>query len=647
MFNELKNNTYLFLLFSSLVLISISSCGGGGSEDKESPPNNSQQANGLIIDLDNYDLVLAYGYAVPESMLQIGQLVEKSLFEFRQQDNDIYISSCENGGQLEVNLEDADSNGILSAMDNLTLNFVDCYSPSVLQSIQGSIDLVVDSISDSESQYSIAADLDVYDAESSVSLAATSLNITFSKLIDSEVLQVSGTGDDTTLTIEGFAEQLGDFSVEKTVEKQTKEYRVDFNFSVDSSILDDDFSCSSTSPFHGYIYSLPLDYNFECEAENNIVVNNIAGDSPETFDTEVRINLINGVGETIFFNHDEYIEGTLQIPFAFDLIEYVTDAIEVQLDMGHVSSIQVDKQNNIAYLAAMVFHEESQGKIFKLNLSDMSVLEEIELPERVHRFKLSSDGSKLYLTQDTPNNWKVVEIYNTLDLSLETSVDIDTLGFNQFASDSIDITPLEGNSDRWVYYFYSFPNSYVLLFEGTSLLDSVTSENRDSIIYGSGFSSQSDRLFTMEITGNADRKATFTEFSIANNEIVLSQKSDFVHSSDIGGLSNSQYYQIRFEYEGQLYTDAGLVVSTSDLSLSLDANINKPALSEELGRVYDLNGVPEIKSFSLDQLNELSSLNSYEKPFSRHDYIVEDGNTGFIVLASGNMVYRVGKSLLP
>jgi len=99
--------------------------------------------------------------------------------------------------------------------------------------------------------------------------------------------------------------------------------------------------------------------------------------------------------------------------------------------------------------------------------------------------------------------------------------------------------------------------------------------------------------------------------------------------------------------DGDIYIDGGFVVSAEDLGLKTESGINKPALSEMLGRVYDLNGIPEIKAYSIGDLAELSSMNGFEKPWSRRGYIVEDGNTGFIIMASSDKVYRVGNYYCP
>ncbi|PCI72894.1 MAG: hypothetical protein COB38_02860 [Gammaproteobacteria bacterium] len=645
MFSNNKNS-YIATFCSCLILSLLLSCGGGGGGGQQ--PELVEESTSFEIDSLNYDLVVSYGYAVPESMLQIGHLVENSVFEFSQQADSIFTIQCDNGGQLEINHEDLDLDSTLSASDNLTLNFADCYSEIITDNVEGSITLVINKLSATESQYTAEIEVDIYGMESSINLTSQNLNIVFKTLSDSEVLQVSNDRNVTILTAENISEQIGVFSVVKTVYQETKQYSTNFSFSVDSTVLGGEFTCDSKLPFHGYIYSLPLDYSFECSAENKIAIFNQPDDTPETYDTQVTITLVGGSSETIFINHDNYIEGSLLSPFSSDLIDYISDVIETELDMGHVSAIKVDKQNNIAYLAGMLFNGENQGKIFKLDLTDLSVLAEIELKERVHRIKLSSDNSKLFVIEDSSDQRKIVNIYDTQNLSKIISIDLSELGVSQTVSkNKVDIVSLTSSEDRWIYYYYSFPNAYALLFEGTILLDTSIIENLSNINFGSGFSNQSDSFITMEITGNLENEAIFTEFRINDNKISMYQQSSFIHASDIQGLSDSQYYQIRFEYDGHLYTDAGFLVSIAELTLNKDSEINKPALGIELGRIYDLNAVPEIKAFSSDQLSELSSLNGYEKPWSRRGYVIEDGNAGFIILASGNKVYRVGKSLLP
>jgi len=631
---------HLFLLIT--LVVTVNGCGGGANKPDDEPEPDAS----LEIGQHNYDVVVAYGYAVPESMLQIGQMVESHVAIFTQQQSSIYTGVCSNGGQFEISHEDIDVDGKLSNSDKLSIAFSDCYNDIVESNVRGNINLVIANTIEDNSQYNASISIEIFDNEGTVGLSTEQLAITFEILADREVLTVASAGRPTNLNIDNIAETITAYSIDKTILKQSKEYRINYSFAIDSSALDGEFSCNSLTGFHGYIYSLPLDYDFQCTGKNRISVTNLAGDQPQAYDTDVTINHLDGSTETIGINQDNYMDGSLYSPFSSAQVDYIHNVIEAELpDMGHASFIRVDKQSNIAYLAAMVFGKEYQGIIYKLDLADLGVVETVTLTNRIHRMKLSNDGQKLYVIEEDS---KFVRIYNTDNLNDVTSIDMEALGVTGYVSAThIDITPLPSSPSQWLYYYKNSTDSNVLLLDGSNLIDSMAVANSVGTLFGSVFAESDGRFYFMQLTGNMDRQVTINEYAIASNEISLIQQADFNHNTDISGLSDSQYYQIRFLYGGDIYIDGGFVVSAEDLGLKTESGINKPALSEMLGRVYDLNGIPEIKAYSIGDLAELSSMNGFEKPWSRRGYIVEDGNTGFIIMASSDKVYRVGKLLLP
>ncbi|MCS5593467.1 MAG: hypothetical protein NZ730_02715 [Porticoccaceae bacterium] len=633
--------TFSNCLFLLTLLVSC-----GGTTQPPPPPPPPPIDRSLEITSFNYDVAVAYGYGIPESMLQIAQLIENYVSIFNQQASSTFSENCDNGGQVEINHEDVDFDGILSASDKLNLSFSDCYHNIIDDSVGGTITLELTSFTNNSGQYNADIHIEIYDDESTVLLTNQQLLVSFSTTEMVEKLSIASDNSATTFQFDGLTEIVQTLWVEKLINLDTKQYSTAFNFFVDSSALDAEFSCHSVSPFIGYIYSLPLQYNFECSGKNTISIINQSDDIPQTYDTDVRINNLDGTTETISINHDNYIEGSLYKPFSSGYVEFISDVIEATLpELGHASFIRVDKQTNTAYLGGMVFNQSYQGVLYKLDLADLSVIESITLTDRIHRMRLSADASKLYIIEEGS---KSVTIYDTADLTISGLIDIEALGLTEpFSINHIDIVPIAETPDQWIYYYKSSGFSHTILFDGVNFVDSIAVENNAGTIFGSLYNSAANTFHLMEVTSNAEREVHINKYQIIDNQIILSLQSNFQHTTNISGLSDSQYYQIRFVYDGHLYLDGGFVVALQGLTLFAETGINKPALSEVLGRIYDLNGSPEIEAFSLDTLAPLSGLNGYEKPWSQGGYIIEDGNTGFIIMSSRDKVYRVGKSLLP
>ena len=634
----------LLSILALVLLISACGGGGGGSEPTDPPP---VVVNPLLeITLDNYDPVVAYGYAVPESMLQIGQMVESYVGLFQQQNQSIITEQCQNDGQVQLQLTDTDSSGDLTVNDNLTIRFTDCFNDIINSGVRGDIELLITSLDANTMASQAVIDLDTYDDEGSILFASQRINIRFDSNNTEETLTVSNGDASTTLSFEGFVEALPVHSVTKRIIKADQEYRVEFNFAAESSILDGDFSCQSASPFRGYISSLPLDYQFSCTGQNTVNVLNAVGDEPNPYDTQVTVNFVGGGSETIFFIQEQYIEGTLFSGFSSVQADYLNSIIDTELDgVGAVSEMLVDENADVIYAMGMAFGEAYQGIVVKLNESDLSVISSFTTPNRIQRMHLSADGAKLYVIEQGS---KSVTIYNTNDFNDTQFVNIPALLNTTFSKiNHIDIVSSATNPEQWLYYIKISSESILMLFDGISLIDSHSTEITDSTYTGSLYRADGNRFISMEVGSFSPFPVVLNEYSISNDTITHVQRSDLNHDGDIYSLFNDEYFRIRFENEGYLYADNGLIFNANDFTLVADIDIYKPASGVILGRLYDLRARGEdITAYSLSSLQQLAN-NGFEMPWSSSGYISDDGADGYILMAAGNRLYRVGKGLLP
>jgi hypothetical protein len=645
----------------------VSGCGGSSDSGQSNPPGPIDGGGPVIvetaplnIDQDNYDAVVSYAYSIPESMLEIGQLVAELAEDFSTLQEGSVAEVCQNGGSQSFIFSDNDNDNTFSQQDRMQIDFSNCSDETLDSVIDGRIDIILQQKSDDITHYLSSVDIAVIDGDVSFDFSSA-LNVTVSQTGQTLALRVYDDNGPTLLSILGFEETIESFSVLKTIEAQFNQYEIGFQFDMSSEVLDGRFFCATSVEMKGAVYALPGSYSIDCQGENDFTIT--AEQTTSVFDAFVNVPFTDGHRENIYFSQNNYIEGSLMslinlgsnvnLDFAFaDEVEQITFD-----DIGQVSQIVVDKNNHIAYVAGMVFGGDYEGKLYKVNLSDMSVAETIALAGRVHRMDMSDDGQLLYIIELEAGAGRVnsnVAIYDTATLALQTNVDIvaDLLAETIFINpDYIDIKSLPGGDGRWVIQIENDGIFEVVMavYSGGELLENsvITRPTSASVSYSSFYVENQHSLIVMD-TQAFSREVTLSRVEITDNGLTQTLQSTFSYQNDLSGLNDSEYYQIQFNHDGKLYIDNGFVVNAEDLSLSHHLPLGRPALSTELGRVYDLKSrTGQIDAFSLATGSQLFSSEHFENPFSRRAYTIVNGGPGYVVLASEDFLLRVGKTLLP
>ena len=658
---------YKNMLISLFSIVLLAACGGStGSDEGPGIDDNgggstTVELQPLNIDETNYDGVLSYAYSIPDSMLQIGQLVAELASDYSLQEQTSFSEICENGGNQTFTLVDNNGDGLLSELDSLQLNFSNCGNELLDTVVDGQIDVLLLEQNTEITRYQSGIDIDISDEDISFAFSGN-IKVDVTETDQNLNLHVYNNVDPTVLSLLGFEEKIESFSVYKTIATADHQYSIGFTFDMVSEILEGRFSCTTLIEMTGTVNALPVSYNFDCHGENSfdVTTTNTNGAGIETF---VNVPFADGHHEIIHFSQENYFDGSLvadlnlggNVDVDFDF-SFAEDVAQLTFDdMGQTSGIAVDKENHVAFVAGMVFDEDHDGVLYKVNLADMSVISAIDLDGRVHRMSLSDNGQQLYIIELQPGAGSVnpnVAIYDTSTLVREYNVNIE----NELLPDAIivnqhyiDIQPLPGSADNWVVQIagQGSNEAVVALYSADELIESsvTTRSTNPSVGYSSLYVESQTSIIIME-TNVFAKEISLSRLQIVEGSLIPTAESTITYLSGVVGLNESDSYQIQFSHEDKIYIDNGFVINVNDLSFSHRLPVNRPALSVELGRIFDLNS-EEITAFSLFDGSQLFSSDSYERPWSNRGYTTVNGGPGYMVMASNNFVLRVGKTLLP
>lgn len=128
------------LALTGLVLLVACGGGGGGGDGVTTPPTSGQPPvvdNGLIaFNTKNVGRVAGYPLWSTELMFRLGQLVSQDIATAPGQPN---RGGCPGGGQIHREWTDKDSSGILSAGDELSLQYTACSRDPLTRGMDGRV----------------------------------------------------------------------------------------------------------------------------------------------------------------------------------------------------------------------------------------------------------------------------------------------------------------------------------------------------------------------------------------------------------------------------------------------------------------------------------------------------------------------------
>ena len=240
-------------LLSLLTVSLISACGGGGggSTDPVTPP---VQVTPPVSLADYAGEASGISLSSVDSLLQLSFLAHNTLFTTAHI-NANRKGSCINGGIYEQTLTDNDDNSVISAGDQVTVTYRECYLDSLNGSTDGSVRYSVTAFNE-QSDYDITIDASSLTVDDNVNLVG-SLHVDYQREETQSVMTLSTpTGIDVDINGETII-SLSNLQIVKREEFSEAQYSVSVDGDIRDEALNGTYSLSQVTPFSGYFDEFP------------------------------------------------------------------------------------------------------------------------------------------------------------------------------------------------------------------------------------------------------------------------------------------------------------------------------------------------------------------------------------------------------
>ncbi|MBQ4831483.1 hypothetical protein J8L84_19555 [Alteromonas sp. MMG017] len=239
-------------LLSLLTVSLISACGGGGGgADPVTPP---VQVTPPVTLADYAGEASGISLSSVDSLLQISFLAHNTLF------TTAHISanregSCFNGGVYEQTLTDNDDNSVISAGDQVTVTYRECYSDNLNSVANGTVRYDVTALKE-QSDYDITIDASSLTVDESINLVG-SLSVNYQREDTQSVMTVT-TSTEIDVDINGDTIiTLSNMEIVKREDFAEAQYSVSVDGDIRDEALNGTYSLSQVTPFSGYFDEFP------------------------------------------------------------------------------------------------------------------------------------------------------------------------------------------------------------------------------------------------------------------------------------------------------------------------------------------------------------------------------------------------------
>ena len=652
----------VYYSFLSLSLFILSACGGGGNDEQpNNPPEPGPEPIGLISSAQA-EILIAYPISVIESMYQVSQLITPRISSDIVIINETVTTICDQSGEYTVTHNDNDSSGSLTPDDTLELTFNNCVPKFTSQALTGSANINVLNANIEITGYQVNLDLTASDEDGSVQIQTQSINIesTMSDTLTQTTIRT--VQNPFTIGIDGLKDTFSSFDLTYFYDLTNLRYAIDFDFDVNSQLVDLDFTCESTQSIRGLVFQTPSDYGFLCNASanDNISVTKNIGQS----DTLYQYTSAGNVSDVISFDDTDFYEGSIAFPLGVaPETEFAGTALSVTLNASNwsqqeapkpedVSHVLYDKTEQHVIVVSSVFSDAEDGLGSVVQVIDAANMEliiskRISSGDWISRAELSQNGQFLYAFLKTQER-NLVYVISTADLNIIDTIDLSLFStITSIAEESIYIESVQGEDNSWIisYSRLGSGENEFLVFNGNTLT------SRGSIIgqYNANalFSENTGAFIVLGINDNNNRNLSASRYFLNGENNWEQLDSGNVPNAEIGNIApNGQFSSPVIEtHDNYVITEHGYVFSRDTFELQAKLELDRPAVSASYGLIFEAsdNGVNSLYELSTLELQRRNF--TFETPFSARPWVLYKGTEELFFYASGDQLIRVGVSL--
>jgi hypothetical protein len=651
-------------LIVGLTCLLLVACGGGGNSSSapQIPVNPPVTPVGLISS-EKAEVLIAYPISVVESIYQVGQLINPRIkLNLLSVDGSV-TNSCEQSGEYTVSHTDTDDSNNVSPSDTLLLSFSECVPDFTSQALNGTANINVLNTSIEISGYSVNLALSARDADGVIQLSTESINI--ETIEDDSFTQTTfrTVQNPFIVGIEGLQETFSSLDLVYSYSQDTLRYTVDFDFSVNSQIIDLDFRCETTLALSGLVFQLPSDYDFRCVASVNDVIS-VVKDRGEN-SSRYQYTSAGASSGIIGFTDTDFYEGSIAFPLGVKPeTEFATSVLAITLNASNspnqeapkpedISNILYDDNTQTAYVFSHVFNSSPDGVgsvVQKINVADMTLINSKRIidDDWITRSELSQNGDFLYAFAATQGQ-KLVYVISTTDLSIVDTINLDLYStVSSIATDSVYIESFVASENEWIVSYSKFGSNEneFLVFDGSVLTSRgiISGQYNANVLH-----SQIDGTFVaLSINGFNTRNLSVSRYFLDTDNTWTQISFGEVTDAELGSNApNGQFSMPVLELSNDyIITEYGYVFSLTTFELITKLNIDRPALSTTSGIIFEqqdngINNLYDLFTLELQRRNFL-----YETPFSRSPWSVYKGTEELFFYGSIDQVIRVGVLLI-
>lgn len=647
-----------------LACLFLVSCGGGGgsSSAPQIPSTPPVMPVGLISN-EQSEVLIGYPVSVVESIYQVAQLINPRIKSNLVNVSGSATNNCEQSGEYTISHGDTDSSNNLTVGDTLLLSFAECVPEFTSQVLNGTANINVLNADLEVSGYALNLTLSATDADGVIQLSTEGINI--ETIEDTSFTQTSfrTVQNPFMVSIEGFVDTFSSLDIVYSYSQDTLRYTVDFDFSVNSQIIDLDFRCESNLALGGLVFQLPSDYDFRCVASANDVINVVKNRGEN--DSRYQFTSAGASSDIIGFNDTDFYEGSIAFPLGVrPETEFATTALAITLNASNVSNqdaprpegisnVLYDNKTQTAFVLSHVFNSSPDGVgsvIQKINVAEMTLIgsKRIIDDDWLTRSRLSQNGEFLYTFAATQGQ-NLIYIISTTDLTIVDIIDLDLYStVSSIEADSVFIESFEGTENEWIVSYSTFGSdeNEFLVFDGSLLTSrgSIAGQYNANVLH-----SQIDGTFVvLSINGNNTRNLSVSRYFLDTDNTWSQVSFGEVTSAELGSNApNGQFSMPALELSNDyIITEYGYVFSLTTFELITKLSLDRPSVSNTSGIIFEQldNGVNNFYDLSTLELQRRDFI--YDTPFSSFPWNLYKGTEELFFYGSVDQVIRVGVLLI-
>lgn len=243
-------------------MFSLTACGGGSGNDNvdTNPITNNPDTVKQPVDYPKDSVTMTtLGLVLPEETIRLAELVSQQIQGQTAQLDQKNL--CKNGGNIKWNLQDNDTNQVISVGDKLVGTLNECSIVNTILRGTVQVDVIAPTTKNPQTiAFSAKSNLQKY---SNATKLWYDLGGTFNaqKTIGPTTIELDLTLDKTGFYIQAptvkKAEKLLNTTIHKTTDFVAGRYTLNINGEIESATLDDTVQISTTTPFEGFLNTFP------------------------------------------------------------------------------------------------------------------------------------------------------------------------------------------------------------------------------------------------------------------------------------------------------------------------------------------------------------------------------------------------------